>query len=975
MSQGEVTRTVELFNSFAAREKAQERTTEQVSADLASLFAYAHQWALGENRPDSCTLTFSSMLAAMTASALPMCRWLQRHLGLRGVAADTMTRGRRYEPMALPVPLHTSSSFRVALAKARQLCALASPGGPIDARHFMAAYAVCPDYHLVDFLRLRIDRRAWCLELAEQLATLYPGEREAWLAYGREATPVPVLAFNTDAPDGRDLLNIDREVEAFARLTAARTTITPLSVGVFGAWGSGKSFFMKRVRERVARLAASEGGDDRSSAYHGRIAQIEFNAWHYSEGTLIACLVDHIFRNLRIGVEDEDDATLRRRSADLIVQIDRAKQGVAEREREIADAETRQVTAQQTIAAIDAQIPAIASKQRELETASAALATAQDELAKARERRQAAIDEAVASAPTRAAVKVFTAGVGGAGIATAAKDIGELIGEVQQVGKRWLPILLGLVVLGLGALAAHLAGFDLWTQVVSVIAALGAFAAVARTWLRKLNEVAKRGEEFQTAQTQIVKEAVEAVDARLRPVMTVLEVAAQTRQDEVANARTELEKLASTSGLAAEDLRKLEQQRAIALDQRTRAEAEVAAHKEALGKLSTGSLLGEFLDERAGSEGYRKQLTLFTQVRNDFDRLSKLMARATTEYYEGDKPPPTVSRIVLYIDDLDRCPADKVVEVLRMVHLMLAFPLFVCFVAVDPRWVTECLRRAPGLIDHDHPEMGGRGSEDAATRARHQRAMARHLEDEVGKPASAADYLEKIFQIPLWLRPVPAAQRPALVRELLDPTGVRSVMRIEAPTVIYEPPMPPEPRPAPPGGRLTADVSPMAMLAPRPPRPPVVDLTIDAVELEYLDRLGDLLDGNPRALKRFVNTYRLVKSALSDVELQVFRSRLALLGGQGEDRPRYYPYRMCMAQLAVLCTQRERALEMVRLADGATPDTKLGPWLKELESTVDKDLASAFRDVLATDMADLDQVELSTFKLWLERTRRYSFYL
>jgi hypothetical protein len=973
MSQGEATQAVELFNSFWERENVPERTTERVSADLANLFSYAHQWAQAERRADSCTLTFSSMLAAMTGSELPLCRWLQRHLGLRGVAADTMTRKRRFQRIELPAPLQTSSSFRVAFAKARELCAAASPGGAIDVRHYMAAYAVCPDYHLADFLRLRIDRRAWCLDLADQLATMYSEERAAWLAYARQATPIPVLAFNTDAPDGRDLLNIDREVEAFARLTAARTTITPLSVGVFGAWGSGKSFFMRRVRERVARLASES--DDRGSAYHSRIAQIEFNAWHYSEGQLIACLVDHIFRNLRIGGEDDDEATLRRRGAELIVQIDRAKQGLADREREIAEAEARQTAAQQTIAAIDAKIPAIAAKHRELEAASVALVAAQDELAKARERRQAAIDEAVASAPTRAAVKVFTTGVGGQGIATAAKEIGELIAEVQQVGKRWLPILLGVVVLGLGALAAYLAGFNLWAQLISVITALGAFATVARVWLRKLNEIAKRGQEFQAAQEQIVKEAVEAVDAKLKPVLTVLEVTAQTRQDEVAAARDELAKLAAASGLASEELKKLEQQRATALDQRKRAEAEVAAHKEALARLSTGTLLGEFLDERAASDGYRKQLTLFTQVRNDFDRLSKLMARATTEYYESDKPPPTVSRIVLYIDDLDRCPQDKVVEVLRMVHLMLAFPLFVCFVAVDPRWVTECLRRAPGLIDHDHPQVGGH-SGDAQTRAKTQQVMARHLEDEVGKPASAADYLEKIFQIPLWLRPVPAAQRPAIVRALLDPTGARSEMRISAPTVTYEAMIEPEDlAKLVPASAVAAIAPPAAAHMMRPAPRPVVDLTIDAVELDYLDRLGELLDGNPRALKRFVNTYRLVKSALSDVELQVFRSPLALLGGQGKNRPRYLPYRMCMAQLAVLCTQRERALEMVRLADRATPDAKLGPWLNELASTVDEDLARCFREALATDMVDLDQVAFSTFKLWLERTRRYSFYL
>ena len=44
-----------------------------------------------------------------------------------------------------------------------------------------------------------------------------------------------------------------------------------------------------------------------------------------------------------------------------------------------------------------------------------------------------------------------------------------------------------------------------------------------------------------------------------------------------------------------------------------------------------------------------------------------------------------IERIVLYIDDLDRCPPERVVEVLQAVHLLLAFELFVVVVAVDAR--------------------------------------------------------------------------------------------------------------------------------------------------------------------------------------------------------------------------------------------------------------------------------------------------
>ncbi|HEX2688655.1 MAG TPA: P-loop NTPase fold protein, partial [Kofleriaceae bacterium] len=737
MAQGAATAIVEvqLFNDEGGKENVPERTTERVSADLAGLFSYAHQWTRPQDESDACTLTFSSMLAAMTASDTPLCHWLQRHLGLRGVASDTMTMGRQYPRIELPQPLQTTRSFRVAFEMARTLCKSASPAEPVDVRHYMAAYAVCPQYHLADFLRLRIDRRAWCLELAEELATLYPEERTAWEAYGKLAVPVPVLAFNTDAPDGRDLLNIDREVEAFARLTAARTTITPLSVGVFGAWGSGKSFFMRRVRDRVARLAAVGRDEGRGSAYHGQIAQIEFNAWHYSEGTLVASLVDHIFRNLRIGIEDEDDATLRRRSAELIVQIDRAKQGLADREHEAMDAEARRIAAQRAVEDIDAKIPAeIAAKQRELEAAKLALGEVQRELAQARERKQTAVDAAIADAPRRAVIAMIREQIPFDKLASAAKEIRELVHVARQTGTRWLPIGLGVLVLGISLVVAQLSGVPIYARGVSGVTALAAFAVAGRMWLHKLDAIAKRGEAFQAAEARIAKASVEEVEAAHQGTLDALAATEKLRADAIDTIGRELDKLASSSSMARDELRALEEQRAIAVDKHAQAVAEVAARREALAGLSTGSLLGEFLNDRAATDGYRKQLTIFTQVRNDFERLAKLIARATAEYYASDKPPPTVSRIVLYVDDLDRCPEDKVIEVLRVVHLMLAFPLFVCFVAVDPRWVTQCLKEAPGLAHHDHAETG-EGEIGSAQARDESYGMARRFAEELGRPA------------------------------------------------------------------------------------------------------------------------------------------------------------------------------------------------------------------------------------------------
>jgi hypothetical protein len=967
MAQGDATVEIHLENDRFESENVPKDTTEQVTPELLAVLQYAHCWSLPEKRRDGRTLTFSSTLAALMASDKPLCRWLQRHLGLRGVAPKEMTKAREVEIKDLPARYPTTESFRTALEAARTL---RGPDArqPIDVRHLMAAYAVAPDYHLGDFLRLKIDRRAWCLDLADRLRELYPDEQVRWKAYATLAPPVPGLDFTNDAPTGRDLLNIDREVEAFARLIAARTTSTPLSIGVFGAWGSGKSFFMRRVRDRVATLAETGRTEGRTSAFHGRVAQVEFNAWHYSEGSLVACLVDHILRNLRIS-EDEDAAALRRRSGDLVAQLDRAKQGLADREHGVEEAEARREAEQRKVEQIEAQLPnEIALKQRELDAAKTELAGAQDMLARAKEQQQKEVDAATAKAPAMAALAVFRKGIANENLAAADKAITELITEVKSVGAQWVPIILGLVVLGIGLVVAQVVGSKTYAHVISAITALGTVAATATGWLRKLRAIADRGKEFQAAQAKIADEAARSVEAAHKPKLDALEAVTKSHVDAVSAREKELAGLRDSSTMAKAELERLVGQRAEAVAARDRAASEVAARREALASFSSGTLLGEFLDERASSDGYRKNLTIFTQVRNDFERLSRLMERATTEYYDHEKPAPPVSRIVLYIDDLDRCPEEKVIEVLRTVHLLLAFPLFVCVVAVDPRWVTACLWKAPGLVSRDGWQLGTDG-----TRVRAEDSTkAQRLERTFGKPATPADFLEKIFQIPLWLRPVPPEQRPDLVRALLDPDFRVTRAQTTRPVALVEP--------------KEDEVKKMAgtmVLVPRGPhaeggydamQAAKAHEVIDAAELDYLGSLGGVLDGNPRALKRFVNTYRLVKSALSDVELAVFRSP-SLMCGDNKTEARYLPYRLCMTQLAVLCTQRERALRMVGLADATTAGTKLDTWLKRLESNDDKPLAECFRAALERDVSALDDVTFETFALWLERTRRYSFYL
>ena len=158
--------------------------------------------------------------------------------------------------------------------------------------------------------------------------------------------------------------------------------------------------------------------------------------------------------------------------------------------------------------------------------------------------------------------------------------------------------------------------------------------------------------------------------------------------------------------------------------------------------------------ERFATSRYLDRLGLISVIRQDFERLKTLLADWLTHGADGARPAPDthdgpdprpVERIILYIDDLDRCPPERVVEVLQAVHLILAFDLFVVVVAVDARWLERSLNEAY------NPWMKAEG---AAPR-------------EPVHPFDAHNYLEKIFQIPFSLPAMGQSGYQKLVARML----------------------------------------------------------------------------------------------------------------------------------------------------------------------------------------------------------------
>ena len=168
---------------------------------------------------------------------------------------------------------------------------------------------------------LRDARGPW-----QKLAIASPSPAAAAPAPGavaRTSSGPRIADYTDDRPEGEDRLGIEREVWALASLAAAWHVVPPLSIGLFGEWGTGKTFFMRKMQEQVRKLARSAREakkPQKTFGYCKNVVQVEFNAWHYVEGNLWACLVEQILHSLKVD-EKEDETVVEARRKKLLREI------------------------------------------------------------------------------------------------------------------------------------------------------------------------------------------------------------------------------------------------------------------------------------------------------------------------------------------------------------------------------------------------------------------------------------------------------------------------------------------------------------------------------------------------------------------------------------------------------------------------------------------------------------------------------
>jgi len=486
-----------------------------------------------------------------------------------------------------------------------------------------------------------------------------------------------------------------------------------------------------------------------------------------------------------------------------------------------------------------------------------------------------------------------------------------------------------------------------------------------------------------------VRRVLERADAEIR--------AATERAGAEANAlQRELDRLGQAAAQAERD--------------RIQAQQKVDQIRSEIEDIRAGRRLEQFIRDRAGSDDYRRHLGIIATIRRDFGALAALLDQVRRE---GARPPqpapdanggapaptapsaPPVRRIVLYIDDLDRCPEERVVEVLQAVHLLLAFPLFVVVVGVDSRWLLRAVQSQYErlLTSERNAAQAGVPTDDAAHWA-----------------STPQNYLEKIFQIPFTLEPMDARGFERLLGSLIT---------VRAPAVKPVDAAVPKAEADAGGAQLANDVkesdtdteSAAAGLDEQwlddenedeeddasededdaglnPP-----GLEVESWELTYMSGLAPLI-GSPRMAKRFANVYRFIRAALSGEALHKFTGTAEKPGD----------FRAVSLLLALLTGFPGEAVELFRrlVSDDPRPGEDWPTFVRRIAAAAPKAAAarvSAARasarrtaappaapelparrwDRMLAALEQLDEsvgmaVEMEPYGRWAPRVARFSFH-
>lgn len=610
-----------------------------------------------------------------------------------------------------------------------------------------------------------------------------------------------------DSPSGEDRLAVTYDTRILSRLILSRLTEPPLSIGVFGEHGSGRSFFLHLMQRDLADHAGASDLD---------LVNVKFNALLNVETNPWIALVDAIYLALERDVV-EGTASLSPRERDRLFT---GLGGTAKRLRALEAARVEQAAATYLEAIRDYRA-ARRKHQRNLARLADSVSWQRWQVIEQQYwGKQIKGDEA--------AIDNYGGRLGVEDLSRKPEELHSLLNQAKSIEG-----IAGLVSASITA-APMLGKLTLLLAFVLLAAGLGGIGFL-------LKDLFPDGKDFLDAAGKTL--GIAGTVSGAIGVLVLVFMRNRARDainrlrkfvDNLRNAERDADsKHSLDEALIEEDVAVSRDVLAKQREHMQSARGAYQSARQAYGKFLEPGILRRVI------EFYRHTLVadanlgagIVPVLREDIAALTRWLSME-------DTPPRSVGaaeadvrrpgRVVVYIDDFDRCPPEHVFNIMQATNLLLSTPLFVVVMIMDP---TMALR----ALEPTYRDLLG---EESALQA--------------GRTGSSAiDYLSRLIQVPFWLRKPERREIDAFLGYMLQP--------FEGPPAEQ---LPEE------GAELVGDTSidvfetePGYEEAPHP-TPIDVDNIFTSRDLEIVKGLMTVTQVTPRTVKRFVNLCRLALAEL-----------------------------------------------------------------------------------------------------------------
>lgn len=654
-------------------------------------------------------------------------------------------------------------------------------------------------------------------------------------------TTIPGIHSDTD--NGEDYLDIKEDINAFARVMAAKSFQPPLAIALLGKWGSGKSFFMRKLKENIQVLSK----ENPQKAFCEGVAHVHFNAWSYMDANLWASIITRIFESLeeyinglnlpqkekkeienelfqKLTISKEEHLELENQQNQVKKRLQELKTHKKNIKRELNNkiSSIRNSTLVNIINKVDSDFKVQEQIQKTLND--------NPTFVESSEKFEKLVPKKYWDNPIEFYNQLNS-------VYTFIKAF--IHRAKMKTNIIWLVSIIVIVSLILSI-----------NYLLNLLTSWQDFRLTNKQWLL----ISIYGATFTRGIDTFLK-----LKKQIAPFWAIKEEYENKKEEAIFKFKQEQKAVKLEISQKKEEIIQVNKE----IDTNLQLQANLKFKLE--NSLSTHALY-TFIEKRANSDDYKKHLGIVSLIRKDFEILSGLLTDHQTELVSNEdseefkklfnKP---LERIILYIDDLDRCPEERVVEVLEAVNLLMAFPLFVVVVGVDPRWVKKAL-----LVKYKNQFSGKEKTQEAI---------------------SPSNYLEKIFQVPFHLKDADdksiknmieklATNKTNLIIEesievesnqkdknnLLELTVDNDKITVDSESILIN------------DNKGKTHIQSVEITNVEK----IKALEISEKEIETIKSLTEIIGNNPRTIKRFINIYRIIKTH-QDFNSQNDESILALI--------------------------------------------------------------------------------------------------